>query len=110
MHLGAGVGRAGDLQGGADEPGTLAHAPHPATLAAAVGHAAPIVADAQREAVGAQLQRDAHAGGVGMTDGVGQRLLGDAVDDEFALRRLRREVRGDPAGDSQARLLAHSAG
>src|SRR6185437_4247336 len=108
VHLGPGAWCAGDLQSATGEVGALTHAAHPAALAVPFAHTLPVVAHTQHHALVARVQGDADAGGMGVTDGVGQGLLGYPVDDELALGRLDCQVAGDAAVDAQLGMLAHS--
>src|SRR5258706_3525957 len=83
--LGTGPRRGHERQRGPDALGALAHAGHAeAAVDAVAGDPAAIVGHRQAESDAAYGSRAHHdAAGVGMTDGVGQRLLRDA--DNLAL-------------------------
>src|SRR3954469_19644400 len=91
---------------GVDQGGALVHAADAAAALAAAVDPAPVVGDAQREAVGAPLECELGVRRGGVAHDVRQRLLGDAVDHELLLARERREVAVEVRVDLEARLRA----
>ncbi len=84
---GAAAGSRLDRQLAADQQGALAHAGDPeAALGFVEGEAAAVVADLKRDTVlfaAAQAHRD--AAGTAVAGRVGERLLGDSVDDQLGV-------------------------
>ena len=81
----------------------------PPPTSAVVAEAAPVVGDAQRQAVGRALEDELAVRRAGVADDVRQRLLGDAVDDELLLARQRRQLAVEVRLDLEAGLLARGA-
>src|SRR6478735_12418948 len=91
----------GEGEGGTDEQGAFAHAAQTRALVS-VPQAAAVVADAQLHPARAAAQGEFEQGRPGVPDRVGERLLGDAVDDEFRLLPERWQVLLHPPPDRQS--------
>ena len=72
-----------DRDGAADDQRALADAAQAAAFGACAIEAAPVVEDAEHDAVGVVLERERHLAGAAVSCGVRQALLCNSVEDEF---------------------------
>ena len=90
MDLHAPVRGGGDLEGRPDQDRPLAHAGQPAGLSRhRLRQAAAVIRDGERDALRGGPERHTHLGGSGVAQGVGERLLGHAIDHQLDLRAER---------------------